>query len=155
MKYESKIGNTHVTLTHAPAARIVVWVNHDTHQVRVRLFGRDRQEALDPHWCDPIGAAYSRWREMTDDQRVLLMLETAIDLAMQGFDLGDVLRAFAEVSEFRALATASLPMHRALTLALTGKCLEPVDPFSNPIDALVAMVRRREEMESKAGAIPE
>ena len=93
--------------------------------MRVQELGHGRLKADGLHWCDPIGAAYSQWREMTNDQRVLLMLETAIDLAMQGFDLGDVLRAFAEVSEFRALGTASLPMCRALTSALVGQCLEP------------------------------
>lgn len=53
------------------------------------------------------------------------MLETVIDLAMQGFDLGTVLRAFAGVEEFRALGSESYPMCRALTSALVGKCLEP------------------------------
>jgi hypothetical protein len=52
------------------------------------------------------------------------MLETAIDLAMQGFALGDVLRAFTTVPEFRALGGQSYPMRRALTQALLGKCLE-------------------------------
>jgi hypothetical protein len=54
-----------------------------------------------------------------------LMTETAIDLAMQGFALKDVLTAFAEVTEFRALGSQSYPMARALTSALLGKCLEP------------------------------
>jgi hypothetical protein len=39
------------------------------------------------------------------------MLETAIDLAAQGYKMTDVLRAFAEVKEFRAL--------------MIGKTLEP------------------------------
>jgi hypothetical protein len=53
-------------------------------------------------WSDPIGAAYSEWAKMSDDQRVRLMTETAIDLAMQGYALEDVLTAFAQVREFRA-----------------------------------------------------
>jgi hypothetical protein len=72
----------------------------------------------------PIGAAYSEWNDATVAQQVRLMLETAIDLAIQGFDLGEVLRAFATVPEFRALGGQSYPMCRALTVALVGKCLE-------------------------------
>jgi hypothetical protein len=62
---------------------------------------------------------------MNDAQRVQLMLETTIDLTMQGFGLGQVLRAFAEVKQFRALGEQSYPMCRALTQALIGQCLEP------------------------------
>jgi hypothetical protein len=40
---------------------------------------------------------------MDDSQRVTLMLETAIDLAMDGFDLGIVLREFAKVRQFLTL----------------------------------------------------
>jgi hypothetical protein len=53
------------------------------------------------------------------------MLETVIDLGMQGFPLKQMLRAFAEVREFRALGSQSYPMCRALTSALLGRCLEP------------------------------
>ena len=102
----------------------VVWVNNSTREVRLLAKGQNRRE-LKGHWADPIGASYSDWQETNDDQRVQLMLETAVDLAMQGFDLGNVLRAFAEVREFRALGSASYPMCRALTSALIGKCLEP------------------------------
>jgi hypothetical protein len=62
---------------------------------------------------------------MTDRQRTHLMLETVIDLAMQGFPLKAVLIAFADVREFRALGSQSYPMARALTSALLGQCLEP------------------------------
>ncbi|MBR0854337.1 hypothetical protein [Bradyrhizobium liaoningense] len=103
----------------------VVWVNDETKEVRVRAKGSDRREIKEGHWSDPIGAAYSQWQEMKDDQRVVLMLETAIDLTMQGYDLGNVLRAFADVEEFKALGSSSYPMCRALTSAILGKCLEP------------------------------
>jgi hypothetical protein len=53
------------------------------------------------------------------------MQETALDLTMQGFDLGMILRAFAEVKQFRALGEQSYPMCRALTQAMVGQCLEP------------------------------
>ena len=76
------------------------------------------------HWGDPIGAHYVQWRKMTDDQRARLMTETAIDLAMQGFDLGAVLREFAKVDAFRALGGDSFPMCRALTTAILGKSYE-------------------------------
>jgi hypothetical protein len=106
------------------AKDIVVWVNGRTKEVMVRTHAwgcpEDRRE-----WVDPIGAAYSKWREMTDKQRVRLMLETAIDLAMQGYPLKDVLTAFAGVRQFRALGSQSCPMARALTSALLGRCLEP------------------------------
>jgi hypothetical protein len=39
--------------------------------------------------------------------------------------LKTVLRAFANVAEFRALGSESYPMCRALTSALVGRCLEP------------------------------
>ena len=76
-------------------------------------------------WGDPIGAAYSDWREASDSVRITLMLETIIDLAANGFDMCDLLRAFFEVREFRALGSKSYPMSRALTKAIIGRSLEP------------------------------
>ena len=99
----------------------VVWVNNETREVCVRANGRDGARIEGSQWSDPIGAAYSDWREANNDKRVLLMLETAIDLAMQGIDLGSNLRAVAEVKEFRALGSVSIPMCRALTSALVGQ----------------------------------
>jgi hypothetical protein len=107
------------------ASDAVVWVNHETKQVMVRSHAWGCHSRPHHEWCDPIGAAYSAWQESNDRDRVQLMLETAIDLAMQGFPLGDVLRAFATVPQFRALGSASYPMCRALTQALVGACLEP------------------------------
>lgn len=110
------------------AADAVVWINHNTKEVMVRThawgmtdigFNRTRG-----HWGDPIGAAYTQWQKMTDKQRVELMLETAIDLAMQGYPLKDVLTEFAQVRQFRALGEKSFPMCRALTKALIGRSLE-------------------------------
>ena len=77
-------------------------------------------------WCDPIGAAYTSWQEASNAQRVLLMLETAIDLAMQGFSLSKMLRAFADVPQFRALGDASDPMCSALSRALVGESLSRI-----------------------------
>jgi hypothetical protein len=110
------------------AKDIVVWVNDKTKEVMVRTHAWGCPEERRGHsrgWTDPIGAAYSEWGTMTDRQRVRLMLETAIDLAMQGFPLKAVLSAFAEVRQFRALGSHSYPMARALTSALLGRCLEP------------------------------
>ena len=42
------------------------------------------------------------------------MLETAIDLGMQGIPLKTTLTAFFEVREFRALGSESFPMCRAI-----------------------------------------
>src|ERR1700676_975659 len=106
------------------AADAVVWVNKDTREVQVAAIGTDRTIARSAGWGDPIGAAYSNWKELTDQGRIQLMLETAIDLTMQGFDLKAVLRAFADVTEFRALGSESYPMCRALSSALMV-CLEP------------------------------
>ncbi|WP_338821545.1 hypothetical protein WDM22_24405 [Bradyrhizobium septentrionale] len=105
------------------AAEAVVWTNSETHEVRVL----PRGSMTDRHhgWGDPIGASYLQWKEMSDEQRTTLMLETAIDLAMQGFDLTKILEEFAKVSEFKALGSQSYPMCRALTKALVGKTLEP------------------------------
>ena len=102
----------------------VVWVRGDTHEVSVCPRGY-RDSSLRGRWVDAIGANYRQWQEMTNEKRVLLMLETAIDLAMQGTALVDVLREFAKVKEFRALGEKSYPMCRALTRAHVGQCLEP------------------------------
>jgi hypothetical protein len=107
----------------------VIWVNNDTHEVVVWQRGNGRPHDLPErrteHWVDPIGAAYVEWRDATNDQRMRLMTETAIDLAVQGFALKDLLVAFSQVVESRALGSQSIPMCRALTSALVGQCLEP------------------------------
>jgi hypothetical protein len=109
------------------AREAVVWVDFDAGKVMVLpQDGRRPDERAYPgHWCDPIGAAYTQWRAMNNAQRVQLMLETPIDLAMRGVPLARVLKAFATVREFRALGRESYPMCRALTSALVGTCLEP------------------------------
>ena len=104
----------------------VVWINGETKQIMVWPTIGKRVRPSGMGWADPIGAAYTDWRDtMTDEERLRLMLETAIDLAMQGFALKDVLIAFAEVRQFPALGTESYPMYRALTKALVGRTLEP------------------------------
>lgn len=105
----------------------VVWTNEDPKRVLVRdrAWGRPEDHNLGSLWADPIGATYLQWQEMTNPQRVQLMLETVIDLAMQGYPLKTVLEAFATIDEFRALGAQSFPMCRALTAALVGRCLEP------------------------------
>lgn len=106
------------------AKQAVVWTNSETHQVRVIAKGDDRSEMRQSNWSDPIGASSFDWQdEMDDQQRVTLMLETAIDLAAQGFSMTDILREFAKVKQFRALGDESQPMCRALTQALIGKTL--------------------------------
>jgi hypothetical protein len=110
------------------AKDMVLWTNRQTREVVVgpRDWGvPEDYDGSSSRWSDPIGAAYLQWGKMTDAQRVQLMLETAIDLAMQGFPLAKVLQAFATVKQFRALGSESYPMCRALTSALVGKCLEP------------------------------
>ncbi|UPK02834.1 hypothetical protein [Bradyrhizobium sp. 170] len=103
----------------------VVWINNASHGVLVLPQG-ERPPEGNGRWSDPIGASYRQWQEMENRERVLLMLETAIDLSMQDFDLGSVLREMARVKEFRALGSESSPMCRALTKALTGKTLDSV-----------------------------
>ena len=72
---------------------------------------------LRSHWHRALTMArHEEW--------VQLMLETAIDLTMQGFQMPTVLRAFAEVNEFRVLGSRSYPICRALTKALVGESLE-------------------------------
>lgn len=107
------------------ANEAVVWVNDGTREVMVKSHSWGCPAGSG--WCDPIGAAYSEWQDGTDAdaKRVRLMLETAIDLTMQGYSMQTVLRAFAEVPQFRALGGQSSPMCRALTQALIGECLEP------------------------------
>jgi hypothetical protein len=77
------------------------------------------------HWSDPIGAAYDQWKKASPADRIALMLETVIDLAMQGYPIREVVKAFAEVAEFRAIARYSYPMCRVLTSALVGQRLDP------------------------------
>lgn len=110
------------------AKEAVIWVNDANRQILVKPHSwgaPDHHGYNQGPWGDPIGAAYSQWSDMNNDQRVRLMLETVIDLAMQGFALKEVLIAFANVKEFRALGDQSYPMCRALTSALVGKSLEP------------------------------
>jgi hypothetical protein len=106
------------------AVDAVVWVNNDTKCVEVAPRG-SLAKAREGAWGDPIGAAYAQWAEMNDQQRIQLLLETAIDLAAQGFDMVIVLKAFSNVDEFKALGSQSYPMCRALTKALVGESLEP------------------------------
>ena len=103
----------------------VVWTNRETKEVMVKPRGQFAQSERGRQWGDPIGASYSDWHESNNTQRIQLMLETAIDLAMQGFPMDGILREFAKVREFRALGSQSYPMCRALTSALVGQCLEP------------------------------
>jgi hypothetical protein len=111
------------------AEEAVFWVNKESHQILIRpqSWGcPEERPNMKPRtgWGDPIGAAYTQWLNMTGKQRVQLMLETVIDLAMQGFPIKDVVTAFSEVREFRALGGKSHPMCRALTSALLGQSLE-------------------------------
>jgi hypothetical protein len=135
------------------AEDIVVWINRTTKEVMVRTQAwgvpEERRQFSRCDWCDPIGAAYSAWQTMTDKQRVGLMLETAIDLTMQGFPLKAVLIAFADVREFRALGSESYPMARALTSALLGQCLEP-----NTMSFEELLIEYRREPETTTDARP-
>lgn len=107
------------------ARYLVVWTKTTTKQIDVEDV-EGKRDWMGSHrgWSDPIGASYMEWREMTDEQRVQLMLETALDLAMNGFNLADVLKAFSQVRQFRALGGQSFPMCRALTKALIGRSME-------------------------------
>lgn len=104
------------------AADAVVWVNNTTLQVMVRTH---EEGVPDEGWGDPIGAHYLQWMAMSDQQRILLMLETAIDLTMRGFEMKSILIAFSTVKQFLDLGSHSYPMCRALTKAHLGKSLEP------------------------------
>jgi hypothetical protein len=113
---------------------MVLWVNDDTKQVIIaphredfdEFWGTPEDHGFEGHWVDPIGAAYSDWKKIKPAMRVQLMLETIIDLTMQGFDLATLLRTFNQVPQFHKLGNDSHPMCRALTKALTGECLEQV-----------------------------
>jgi hypothetical protein len=111
----------------------VVWINEDTKQVAVARHLHDSKYADSLEWGDPIGAAYCEWVTSTNKDRISLMMATAIDLAMNGYDLGDVLRAFANVEEFRETGMYSFPMCRALTKAIVGKSLEPITMSFNEL----------------------
>ena len=101
----------------------VVWINSETKNVLV--CDRSQRITRPAYWIDPIGANYAAWHKQTNHQRLQLMLETAVDLAMNGYDMGNVLRAFAGVTEFKALGAKSYPMCRALTKAIVGRSFEP------------------------------
>jgi hypothetical protein len=108
----------------------VFWVRDNTRDVMVKPHSwgvpEDRNYYRGQgYWTDPIGAAYAGWGNAKNADRIRLMLETAVDLAMQGYPMATVIKAFAEVTEFKALGNQSYPMCRALTSALVGKCLEP------------------------------
>lgn len=108
------------------AADAVVWVEDDMKLVMVRThrWGVPEEHKIAGHWTDPIGAAYSQWQTMTNQQRVQLMLETVIDLAAQDYPIKSVLKELATIKEFRELGSQSYPMCRALTSAMVGRCLE-------------------------------
>ena len=102
----------------------VVWIERGTGAVMVKPQSWGVPDPCE-RWLDPIGATYGNWQKASDEQRVREMLETAIELAVvDGFAIRDVLVAFAEVTEFRALGRKSYPMCRALTKALVGQALE-------------------------------
>jgi len=122
--HQSKKGNEMKNTISAKDA--VVW--HSFSNDTVMVWPRDRgipEDTADHVWCDPIGANYRDWQTATDKQRMQLMLETAIDLAMQGVSLKSILIEFSRVREFYAMGQVSFPMCRALTSALLGECLEP------------------------------
>ena len=95
----------------------VVWVNNETREILVapretgdgHYWDDPERHGYKGHWGDPIGANYAPWKDMTDDQRVQLMLETAIDLAMDGFAMADVLRAFAQGARVPRPRSCQLP----------------------------------------------
>lgn len=107
------------------AKNLVLWVDQVGKRVVATERSNKRRESNGVGWCDPIGAHYTRWRDMSTAQRVQLMLETAIDLATDGFDLKTILGELSKVDEFKALGRQSYPMCRALTWALVGTRLEP------------------------------
>jgi hypothetical protein len=65
------------------AKEAVIWTNRTTHEVMVAPRERGVPTGGRSYWGDPIGANYAQWQEMHNALRVQLMLETAIDLAMQ------------------------------------------------------------------------
>jgi hypothetical protein len=70
----------------------VFWVNDATHQILIRPHSwgcPEDRPSLRPRsgWSDPIGAAYAEWQGSSTKDRVNLMLETIIDLAMQGYPI--------------------------------------------------------------------
>jgi hypothetical protein len=109
----------------------VVWVNWDTKKVIVedvehrKLWLDPIGAAEDEFWGDPIGASHRQWRNMTTKDRQMLMLETIVELVTRGFDISEVLREFIKITEFKALGKESMPMCRALTMAVLGRSLEP------------------------------
>jgi hypothetical protein len=113
------------------AADAVVWVQEEhPRKVLVRHIRHGDDGMHEGFWCDPIGAREVSWRNLSDDERVRLMLETALDLAMDGLDLGEVLREFAKVEEFRALGNKGHTMSRALSRAIVGVSLDMCDERS-------------------------
>ena len=78
-----------------------IWFHDDTKEVEVRPYG-EVASPVHEGWND-VGASAAEWLSMSDDQRVHLMLEIAIYLAMNGYAMKDVLIAFSEIIEFRAL----------------------------------------------------
>ena len=91
----------------------VVWVNPDNKVVRVT--GRKSPVAICAsrnRWYNPIGAAFGRWKSATNGKRARQTTEPA----MQGYDLGAVLREF--IASWRE-------EQRTLTTAIVGKFLEP------------------------------
>lgn len=69
-----------------------------------------------------IEVCESTWCEADDAARVRLMLETAIDLMVEGsFEPAAVVREFAKGRQFRELGSKSYPICRAISKAETGR----------------------------------
>ncbi len=100
----------------------VFWVNSDTKEVVV--LARGQQQKRESGWSDPIGSHSAEWKRLTDEQRIQWMLELAIELAVRGIPMKDILLEFGKVTQFRALGAESHMMCRALTTAFLGKTLE-------------------------------
>lgn len=140
------------------ASNVFVWVERDERKVLVTPYevdpplrcsdgstqnwwGNPNQHGIAGRWHNLICAGHPIWGEMDDSQRVTLMLETAIDLAMDGFDLSTVLREFAKVRQFRALGDEGYPnpMREAL---IKAKVMDSGKPNEDEVAAAMAAYRQ-------------
>ena len=93
----------------------------------------DRCESLGgkhlPSGCSWHGRGCSSWHEATDDERVRLMSDMAIEMMVRhGYDPATVIREFCKVRQFYELGAGSYQMRRAISHVTHGSAREDWPP---------------------------
>lgn len=108
------------------------WWDEDRNVLHVVKFGSAADERIYRDMiggCD-TGACESKWRELSEVERLQWIMEMALEFITMGFDPSKVICEFAKIREFAALGGKSYTMCRALTDALEGEANESPERFT-------------------------